>query len=325
MTVTNPYYEFTPAFVPGATVRADEVNTQYQAIQNAFDFLPGESDALTTGTATFAPESGSGNAFVVTMSDTRLSNQDGDEIIFYASHGNTGAATLNVDSIGAIALVDRTGAALISGDIVSGRLYTATYDATNTQFVLDTTVNIVTNIVDVVQGTSVDNPAIPGGTWNAFLAYENANGDQLAIAGYDNTVGGDFLIDNKIRSGNVLINGRTSAGALVGFVDCDPDGSVEFDFPGAGGVTRTVASASGGLEVKGLTASYERVLTLRDASETSTTAALAAIGDAINTSDEKEAGFSVFNTTTGLPVWALGNTDGAVWVDATGATAHTPV
>ena len=56
----------------------------------------------------------------------------------------------------------------------------------------------------------------------------------------------------------------------------------------------------------------------------STTAALDAIGNAINTTG-KLVGKEVFNTTTGLPVWAVGTTAGALWVDATGGTAHTPV
>lgn len=61
-----------------------------------------------------------------------------------------------------------------------------------------------------------------------------------------------------------------------------------------------------------------------DAFLTSTTAALAAIGNAINTTG-KVTGKMVFNTTTSKPVYALGATAGSVWVDATGVTAHTPV
>ena len=137
MAVTNPYYEFTPEFIPGTKARSEEVNIQYQAIQNAFDLLPGSADAITTGTATFAPESGSGNAYVITMPDTRTSNQDGDHIVFFATHSNTGAATIDVDGIGAVALVDWDGTALIGGEIVNGRLYNVRYDATNTRFVLE--------------------------------------------------------------------------------------------------------------------------------------------------------------------------------------------
>jgi hypothetical protein len=139
VTVTNPYYEFDPAFIPGTTARAEEVNVQYQAIQNAFDLLPGAADAITTGTATFAPESGTGNAYVVTMPDTRTSNQDGDHIVFFATHTNTGAATLDVDGIGAVALVNWDGDAFVGSEIVSGRLYSVRYDATNTRFVIEAT------------------------------------------------------------------------------------------------------------------------------------------------------------------------------------------
>jgi hypothetical protein len=136
VTITNPYYEFTPEFVPATKARSDAVNVQYQLIQNAFDLLPSDSAALTTDTATFAPESGTGNAYVVTMPDTRTSNQDGDAVRFFATHSNTGSATLAVDAIGAVALVNWTGTVLGGGEIISGRIYEIRYDATNVQFVI---------------------------------------------------------------------------------------------------------------------------------------------------------------------------------------------
>lgn len=55
------------------------------------------------------------------------------------------------------------------------------------------------------------------------------------------------------------------------------------------------------------------------------TANLEDITNAINTSADKIEGQQVFNSVTNKPVWAAGNADGDVWVDATGATAHTPV
>jgi len=58
---------------------------------------------------------------------------------------------------------------------------------------------------------------------------------------------------------------------------------------------------------------------------TSTTTLLNDIASTTNTSFLKIAGFPVFNLTTSKPVWALGSADGDLWVDATGATAHTPV
>ena len=58
---------------------------------------------------------------------------------------------------------------------------------------------------------------------------------------------------------------------------------------------------------------------------TATTAELADITATVNTSFLKVAGYMVFNTDTGAPVWATGDADADVWNDATGSTAHTPV
>lgn len=63
---------------------------------------------------------------------------------------------------------------------------------------------------------------------------------------------------------------------------------------------------------------------LADAYLNSTTAALAAVGNAINTAD-KYAGKQVFNTTTGVLVQAVDGTAAGVWKNVkTGATAHSP-
>ena len=58
---------------------------------------------------------------------------------------------------------------------------------------------------------------------------------------------------------------------------------------------------------------------------TATDTELDDITDAINTSPRKEQGTVVYNTTTDNPVYATGNTDGAVWVDGAGTTVNTPV
>ncbi len=55
-----------------------------------------------------------------------------------------------------------------------------------------------------------------------------------------------------------------------------------------------------------------------------TTAALAAVGDAINTAAGKVQGSMVYNTDTDNPVYAAGNAAADIWVDGAGATAHSP-
>jgi len=55
------------------------------------------------------------------------------------------------------------------------------------------------------------------------------------------------------------------------------------------------------------------------------TASFADVTHAVNTSPLKQAGFMAWNSTTNKPIWAVGSDDNSLWVDATGATAHTPV
>jgi len=57
---------------------------------------------------------------------------------------------------------------------------------------------------------------------------------------------------------------------------------------------------------------------------TATTAELTDITNAVNTNANKVAGLMVWNTTTTAPVWALDDTDGGIWLDATGTLAHIP-
>lgn len=136
----NNYFDFRtaalPPKVPGAKARAGEVNNLFDAVEAAFDLLPTTPESLELGKTTLATESGSGNSYVVTMPNTRTSNANGDEIVFRATHSNTGASTLQVDAISAVALRRFDGTALVTGDIVSGRFYAVRYDSTNTQFVI---------------------------------------------------------------------------------------------------------------------------------------------------------------------------------------------
>jgi len=79
---------------------------------------------------------------------------------------------------------------------------------------------------------------------------------------------------------------------------------------------------------EGSVTQHEAALTITQAqgitvSETSTN--LLDITHAINTGALKVASYQVWDSTNLQPVWAAGDTDGAVWVDGAGTTVHTPV
>jgi hypothetical protein len=80
---------------------------------------------------------GSGNAYTATNNavGTWSAYAAGDFIGLLANHTNTGAATINVDGLGAKNIVTNDGGALISGDITSGALVLLLYDGTSFQLV----------------------------------------------------------------------------------------------------------------------------------------------------------------------------------------------
>ena len=79
---------------------------------------------------------GSSNAYVLAAARTVTAYAQGDAYMFRANHANTGAVTLNVDSVGAVAIVNVTQSALVAGQISSGGMYLVAYDASNSNFQL---------------------------------------------------------------------------------------------------------------------------------------------------------------------------------------------
>jgi hypothetical protein len=72
---------------------------------------------------------GSGNAITVTSASTYQTLENGLVIAFKAGAANTGATTLNLDSLGAKAVRRKGDTALAAGDIAANGRYLAVYDA----------------------------------------------------------------------------------------------------------------------------------------------------------------------------------------------------
>jgi hypothetical protein len=79
---------------------------------------------------------GSSNAYTATTARAITGYYKGLRICGKANHTNTGASTLNVNGLGAVAIRKQASTALVAGDIVSGQYYDFAYDATNGWFQL---------------------------------------------------------------------------------------------------------------------------------------------------------------------------------------------
>lgn len=104
----------------------DSARAMMAALAAFYDQIGG---ALTVG--------GSSNAYTITNASpgTWAAYANGDLIMFKANHTNSGAATINVDAIGAKTIKTADGGDVVSGDIVSGGFYLLAYDGTNFQIV----------------------------------------------------------------------------------------------------------------------------------------------------------------------------------------------
>ena len=78
-------------------------------------------------------ENSSSGTNTVTLAVPALINNyvQGLEVTFKAGGTNTGATTININSLGAKTIKHRDGSAMVAGDITTGRMYTIAYDGTD--------------------------------------------------------------------------------------------------------------------------------------------------------------------------------------------------
>jgi hypothetical protein len=108
---------------------------------------------------------GTGNAYTATNETPGVwsAYEAGDVIGLKANATNTGAATINVDGLGAKAIKTADGGDVVSGDIVSGGLYLLAYDGTNFQ------------VLNTIAGGAYQ-PLTANGTAFGNLTFSSTNG-----------------------------------------------------------------------------------------------------------------------------------------------------
>lgn len=131
--MANEYYS--PGSVTAHTLaRAETVLAQLTAIETGLDKLPTEVEFKQNRIA-YAVDSGAADAYVVSLPYAPASYVDGLTINVKFTNVNTGASTINVNSLGVKAIKRITGAALEAGDIPASGILQLTYDATAGYFV----------------------------------------------------------------------------------------------------------------------------------------------------------------------------------------------
>lgn len=190
------------------------------------------------GSLTYAVDTGSANAYAISLTPNETAYAAGQVFFFKATNANSGASTLNVDSIGAIDIKKYHNVALVSGDIVENQIVGVVYDATTLDFVMitptptapiTTTTAAQTNITSLGTLTSltIDNLTINGNTITADSGALNltpASGSAIVFDGTINVDAGEVTGATSITStafvgditGDVTGNASGTAATVTG-------------------------------------------------------------------------------------------------------------
>lgn len=146
--MSNDFFDSTINLQARTRARAEPINALSQQVEAAFDLLP----SAATLDKTIAPTvSAGGSANILTVANVApiTAYALGQRVSLLATATNTGAATVNVDGLGAKAIVRGDGNALTAGDITTGRIVDLVYDGT--QFRIQGTITTIDQAgVDIV-------------------------------------------------------------------------------------------------------------------------------------------------------------------------------
>jgi hypothetical protein len=104
---------------PGTRAQSSSLNNLDAAVVTAFGLLPTNA-ALNAGTVTYAEDTGAEDAYLVALPTTATEYIDGMSICMKPANNNTGASTINVDSIGVVAIKTTLGEDPGANEIVAG-------------------------------------------------------------------------------------------------------------------------------------------------------------------------------------------------------------
>ncbi len=119
--------------IAGSLAKSSDLNNIDAAIAAAFVLLPANA-ALNAGTVNFAVDTGTANTYLVALPMTAASYSDGLSVVMRPLNTNTGACTINVDSLGVKSIRNEAGGALVANDIIVGVPVELRYSTTTGYF-----------------------------------------------------------------------------------------------------------------------------------------------------------------------------------------------
>jgi len=152
--------------------RLPTANEKSALVGNNTDIAVGTGNKYVTQTGlqksaeVYAASTTGNDTYVVTLSPVPTSLVNGMTIRFKPDTANTGAATLNVNSLGALAIVTGLSTALVTGDIVANQVCEVIYNSTGTVWQLVNPASAVLIATAYTNGTTTKDAADASTTQN---------------------------------------------------------------------------------------------------------------------------------------------------------------
>jgi hypothetical protein len=162
----------------------------------------------------------------------------GQMFYFVAASANTGAVTINIDSLGAKSITRDGTTALAAGDIQSGEVCVIVYDGTQFQLVNGAsqsasivTENLTVNKATVLNESGGDNDTRIEGDTDANLFFADASTDRIGIG--TNAPDAPLHIAKSSATSGVVINAQNSTTGSLIQLACPGVANVRFGAPNA--------------------------------------------------------------------------------------------
>jgi len=242
---------------------ASEVRYELDSIAASFALLPSPT-ALASGSINYALDTGLANAYVVSVSSAVTAYSDGFSFFFKPLNNNSGASTLNVNTLGLKAIVRPDGTAVQLNDIVANQILKLTYNSSYNGFQLDTDISYANQAAasaSAAAASAGSAAASAAATAGAIVAERTATRALSGITTLDTTGSVSFGTTNK-SNGRVSIQAGTSASGdplfmqnLDGtnnpylWVRQSSAGTKLYAASSSGGAASNLVLASGGVDV----------------------------------------------------------------------------
>jgi len=207
-------------------------------------------EAIEAGTDFYAASSAGTDSYAITITPPITAYTTGMKFRFKTDVGNTGAATLNVSSLGAKTIKKNNDQDLATGDIEAGQIVDVVYDGTNMQMQSQVAKSGASNTNTFTAGETVTagQPAVIG-TGNPVLLDSNFTGGTQQTINTTDWVSQSFTTSSKAVSiKNVVLLFRNISG---GFLSRDVTVSIRANSAGqptgADIETKTATASSGSI------------------------------------------------------------------------------